>query len=222
MFAVAIDGPSSAGKSTVAREVAKRLGLIYVDTGALYRAVGYYAVTHNADTKSAEQVVPLLKDVELSLCYDDNGVQQVYLNGNNVSAEIRLPEISMAASDVSAIPEVRTFLLSLQRDIAEKNNVIMDGRDIATVILPNADVKIFLTADVAARARRRYKELLEKGVKVEYADVEQDIIARDYQDSNRKTAPLKPSEQSIIVDNTGFCLEQSVKRVIDIIEGCRK
>lgn len=218
MFSVAIDGPAGAGKSTIARAVAKRLKLIYVDTGALYRSIGYHTITNGADTKNADEVIAFLSSARLSLCYDEQGVQQIYLNGHNVSEKIRTEQMSRAASDVSAIPQVREFLLDLQRDIAAKNDVVMDGRDIATVILPNADVKIFLTASVAKRAQRRYAEQMQKGLDVSLSDIEKDIIERDYKDSHRQTAPLKPSEQSIIVDNTDLDLEQSVEKIIEIIE----
>lgn len=218
MFSVAIDGPAGAGKSTIARAVAKRLKLIYVDTGALYRTIGYHAITNGADTKNADEVIALLGSAKLSLCYDEQGVQQIYLNEDNVSEQIRTEQMSRAASDVSAIPQVREFLLDLQRDIAAKNDVVMDGRDIATVILPNANVKIFLTASVAKRAQRRYAEQIQKGLDVSLSDIEKDIIERDYKDSHRQTAPLKPSEQSIIVDNTDLDFEQSVEKIIEIIE----
>lgn len=222
MFAVAIDGPAGAGKSTIARAVAKRLKLIYVDTGALYRTIGYHAISNGADTKNADEVIALLSSVKLSLSYDEQGVQQIYLNECNVSQKIRTEQMSRAASDVSAIPQVREFLLDLQRDIAANNDVVMDGRDIATVILPNADVKIFLTASVAKRAQRRYAEQKQKGLDVSLSDIEKDIIERDYKDSHRQTAPLKPSEQSIIVDNTELDFEQSVEKIIEIIEEHRR
>lgn len=222
MFAVAIDGPAGAGKSTIARAVAKRLKLIYVDTGALYRTIGYHAISNGADTKNADEVIALLDSAKLSISYDEQGVQQIYLNNCNVSDKIRTEQMSRAASDVSAIPQVREFLLDLQRDIAANNDVVMDGRDIATVILPNADVKIFLTASVEKRAMRRYEEQKQKGSNVTLSDIEKDIIERDYKDSHRQTAPLKPSEQSIIVDNTDLDFEQSVEKIIEIIEEHRK
>ena len=217
MINVAIDGPAGAGKSTVARGVAKELGYIYVDTGALYRTVAL-AATRNGVLESAEKTEQMLKDITVDLAFDDAGAQCVYLNGEDVSSLIRTPEISMAASNVSKIPAVRAFLLGLQRDIAAKNNVIMDGRDIATVVLPEAQVKIFLTASPECRAERRYKELLEKGENVKYDDVLADVNARDYQDSHREIAPLKPAEDSVIADTSGKSLPQSIEMIISVIK----
>lgn len=217
MINVAIDGPAGAGKSTVARGAAKELGYIYVDTGALYRTVAL-AATRNGVLESAEKTEQMLKDITVDLAFDDAGAQCVYLNGEDVSSLIRTPEISMAASNVSKIPAVRTFLLGLQRDIAAKNNVIMDGRDIATVVLPDAQVKIFLTASPECRAERRYKELLEKGENVKYDDVLADVNARDYQDSHREIAPLKPAEDSVIADTSGKSLPQSIEMIISVIK----
>ena len=217
MINVAIDGPAGAGKSTVARGAAKELGYIYVDTGALYRTVAL-AATRNGVLESAEKTEQMLKDITVDLAFDDAGAQCVYLNGEDVSSLIRTPEISMAASNVSKIPAVRAFLLGLQRDIAAKNNVIMDGRDIATVVLPDAQVKIFLTASPEGRAERRYKELLEKGENVKYDDVLADVNARDYQDSHREIAPLKPAEDSVIADTSGKSLPQSIEMIISVIK----
>ena len=217
MINVAIDGPAGAGKSTVARGAAKKLGYIYVDTGALYRTVAL-AATRNGVLESAEKTEQMLKDITVDLAFDDAGAQCVYLNGEDVSSLIRTPEISMAASNVSKIPAVRAFLLGLQRDIAAKNNVIMDGRDIATVVLPDAHVKIFLTASPECRAERRYKELLEKGENVKYDDVLADVNARDYQDSHREIAPLKPAEDSVIADTSGKSLPQSIEMIISVIK----
>ncbi len=214
---VAIDGPAGAGKSTVAKGAAAKLGYIYVDTGALYRAVGVYALRNGIDTKNADGVSSLLPEISVELKFID-GVQHVLLNGDDVSVEIRTPDASMAASNVSAIPAVRAFLFDLQRDIAKKNNCLMDGRDIGTVVLPNAQVKIFLTADPEERAMRRYKELKEKGSDVKYEDVLDDLIKRDYQDSHREIAPLKPAEDSVVFNTTGYTLEESVAKVISIIE----
>ena len=197
MINVAIDGPAGAGKSTIAKAVSKELGYIYVDTGALYRTIALAAIRAGV-IDNDEGVVDLLDGISVELKHID-GVQVVTLDGEDVSALIRTPEISMGASRVSAIPKVREFLLDLQRDIAAKNDVIMDGRDIATVVLPNADVKIFLTASAECRARRRYKELIEKGEDVTYQDVLDDVNERDYNDSHRDIAPLKPSESSSIV-----------------------
>lgn len=212
----ALDGPSGAGKSTVAKAVAKSLGFIYVDTGALYRAIGLYATRNGAVTTSAEQVVPLLSEINVELKYD-NGTQLVLLNGEDVSTAIRQNEISMAASNVSAIPEVRAFLLDLQRDIASKNDIIMDGRDIGTVILPNADVKIFMTASAEERANRRYKELIEKGQNVVYEDILNDINQRDYNDSHRATAPLKKADDAIELDTSDMSIDEVVEKISDII-----
>lgn len=214
---VAIDGPAGAGKSTVAKGAAAKLGYIYVDTGALYRAVGVYALRNGIDTKNADGVSSLLSEISVELKFID-GVQHVFLNGDDVSVEIRTPDASMAASNVSAIPAVRAFLFDLQRDIAKKNNCLMDGRDIGTVVLPDAQVKIFLTADPEERAMRRYKELKEKGSDVKYEDVLDDLIKRDYQDSHREIAPLKPAEDSVVFNTTGYTLEESVAKVISIIE----
>lgn len=216
MFNVAIDGPAGAGKSTIAKAAAKELGFIYVDTGALYRAIAYNAVTKGV-IDDTQKIIDMLTDTNVELKYVD-GVQAVYLNGDDVSAYIRTPEISMGASKVSAIPQVREFLLNLQRDIAQKNNVIMDGRDIATVVLPNADVKIFLFASPECRAQRRYKELMEKGEDVTLEDVLADVNQRDYQDSHREIAPLKPSEDSVMADTSKLNLEESIQLIINIIK----
>ena len=217
MINVAIDGPAGAGKSTVARAAAQKLGYIYVDTGALYRAVGVCCLRKNIVTTDAEGVGAILNDITVELKFID-GVQHVFLNGDDVSTEIRLPEASMAASNVSAIPSVRAFLFDLQRDIAVKNNCIMDGRDIGTVVLPNAQVKIFLTADDTERAMRRYKELQEKGSTVTYQEVLDDLRVRDYNDSHREIAPLKPAEDSVIVNTTDMTLEESINKIVETVE----
>lgn len=218
MINVAIDGPAGAGKSTVAKAVAKELGFIYVDTGALYRAVALNAVRSGV-IDNDDKIVDMLKNTNVKLEFDENGIQCVILNGEDVSGLIRTPEISMGASNVSKIPAVREFLLNLQRDIAKHNNVIMDGRDIGSVVLPNADKKIFLTASADCRAKRRYDELVAKGENVTFEDVLDDVNKRDYQDSHREIAPMKPCVDSVIADNTGFNIEQSVKMIIDIIKG---
>jgi cytidylate kinase len=217
MINVAIDGPAGAGKSTIARAASKELGFIYVDTGALYRAVGVYCLRKNITTTDAEGVSSVLGDINVELKFID-GVQHVYLNGDDVSTEIRLPEASMAASNVSAIPSVRAFLFDLQRDIAAKNNCIMDGRDIGTVVLPNAKVKIFLTADPEERAMRRFKELEEKGSTVTYQEVLDDLKVRDYNDSHREIAPLKPADDSVIVNTNGNTLEESINIIVETIK----
>lgn len=214
---VAIDGPAGAGKSTISRAAAKALGYIYVDTGALYRAVGVNALRKEINTRDKEAVAGTLTDISVDLVFE-NGEQKVLLNGENVSSEIRTPPASMAASDVSAVPEVRAFLFDLQRDIAARNNCIMDGRDIGTVVLPDAKVKIFLTASPEERATRRYRELIEKGSDVKYEDVLADLIERDYNDSHREIAPLKPAEDGVILDTTGLSLEESINEIIRIIK----
>lgn len=217
MVNVAIDGPAGAGKSTVARAAAKELGFIYVDTGALYRAVGVYCLRNNIVTTDADGVGAILSDITVELKFID-GIQHVFLNGDDVSTEIRLPEASMAASNVSAISSVRAFLFDLQRDIAAKNNCLMDGRDIGTVVLPNAQVKIFLTADPEERAMRRFKELQEKGSTVTYKEVLDDLLVRDYNDSHREIAPLKPAEDSVVINTTGLTLEESINKIIETVK----
>jgi len=217
MINIAIDGPAGAGKSTIAKSVAKELGYIYVDTGALYRTVGLNSLRLGYDTKSVELVSKTLDIINVELKFI-NGVQRVYLNGEDVSDEIRSPQASMAASNVSAIPSVRQYLFDLQKNIAKENNCIMDGRDIGTVVLPNAQVKIFLTASVEERARRRYKELTEKGSDVEYLSVLEEMKQRDFQDSNREIAPLKPANDSVIVDTTNISLPQVIADIKSIVE----
>jgi len=216
MYQIAIDGPSGAGKSTLAKILAAKLGFIYVDTGALYRSIGLYMETNGIDPKDAEAVVASLPKITLALEYHE-GSQVVLLNGENVGERIRTPQISMYASAVSAIPAVRAFLLDTQRDIAAKNNVIMDGRDIGTVILPNADVKIFLVSSFETRARRRVKELLEKGIEASYEEVLADMIERDKNDSSRAVAPLVPAEDAVHLDNSELTLEGTVDAALAII-----
>ncbi len=217
MISVAIDGPAGAGKSTIARAAAKEMGFLYVDTGALYRSIGLAVRRTGKDTHDAEEVCGCLPEIHLELGYE-NGVQQVYLNGENVSDAIRTPEASMDASAVSAIPAVREFLLEQQREIARKNNVIMDGRDIGTVVLPNAQVKIFLTASPEERARRRYEELCQKGESVTFEDVLQDVIQRDYNDSHRAAAPLRQADDAVLADTTGYSLEEAIALIRGIIQ----
>ncbi len=207
--AIAIDGPAGAGKSTIARALAKEMEYIYVDTGALYRAVGYYMLEKGVEPNDADAVIPLLEGLDVSLRFVD-GEQQVMLNGENVSGMIRTPAVSMAASAVSAIPTVRQFLFDLQQNMAKTNNVIMDGRDIGTVVLPWAQVKIFLTASPEARAKRRYVELIEKGEQVNFDDVLADMKKRDYDDSHRAIAPLKPADDAVIADTSDITLEESI------------
>ncbi len=215
---IALDGPAGAGKSSIARRAAKALDYIYVDTGALYRTVGLAASRNNVLPEDTAAVEQLLSQIKVELTFNENGEQVVLLCGEDVSGFIRTPEASMAASKISALPCVRAYLLDLQRDIAAKNNIIMDGRDIGTVVLPNANVKIFLTASPQVRAQRRYKELCEKGMDVKYEDILDDVVARDYNDSHRETAPLKPAEDSITVDTTELDFEQSVEKIISVIK----
>ena len=213
---VAIDGPSGAGKSSVSKECAQKLQYIYIDTGALYRAIGIYVLEQGADTASEQQVAPLLKNMKIELKHID-GVQKVFLNDIDLTDEIRKPAAAMAASNVSAIGQVRDFLMETQQSIARTNNVIMDGRDIATIILPNAQVKIFLTTTPEERTRRRYLELKNKGSNVNYDELLNEMKTRDFNDSNRKIAPLKLASDAILIDNTGFEFEQSVEAVLGII-----
>lgn len=217
MINIAIDGPAGAGKSTIARQLAAGLGYIYVDTGALYRAVGVNAMRKGADTKDVQQVTGTLGSADVSLRFVD-GEQRVFLGDEDVSLAIRTPEASMAASNVSAIPAVREFLFDLQRDIAAKNNCIMDGRDIGTVVLPNAQVKIFLTASAEVRAKRRYDELLAKGMQADYNQVLDEMVQRDYQDSHRAIAPLKQADDAVLVDTSDMNLEQVLNTLNKIVK----
>ncbi len=215
MINIAIDGPAGAGKSSVARAVAKKLGFIYIDTGALYRSIGVAALRKGYKTDDAEKVISLLPGIELSIRFVD-GEQRVILNGEDVSRDIRLPEASMAASNVSAIPEVRSFLLDMQKKLARENNCLMDGRDIGTVILPDAELKIFLTASPEVRADRRYKELIEKGTPKDYDELLQEIIQRDYNDSHRAVAPLKPAEDAVTVDTSDMSFDEVTEKIISL------
>ena len=215
-YAIAIDGPAGAGKSTIAKILAKELELIYVDTGALYRTIGYYVTGQGIDTADTDAVVAALSGLKVELKYVD-GVQRVFANGEDVSDLIRTPAMSMAASAVSAIPAVRAYLLDTQRGIAATHSVVMDGRDIGTVILPDAKIKIFLTASAESRAKRRFDELQAKGDPATYEEVLADMIQRDYDDSHRAIAPLKQAEDAIPVDTSGETLEQSVARMKEIV-----
>lgn len=220
MISVAMDGPVGAGKSSVARESAKKLGFIYVDTGALYRGVALYTVrkgVKDTDEDYAAKVEALLPEISVEIKIE-NGEQHIFLCGEDVSEEIRLPEISMAASSVSPIPAVREFLLGLQRDIARKNNVLMDGRDIGTVVLPEAQVKIFITAKPEIRAKRRFAELVNKGVETTFEQVLNDLNRRDYQDSHRAVAPLKMAEGAVLLDTSELNFEQSVESVVELVK----
>jgi len=217
MFQIAIDGPSGAGKSTIAKAIAAKMGIVYVDTGALYRTIGYFVREKGVAQTDANGVISLLPQIDIEVKYE-KGTQCVYLNGENLGDKIREPEISMYASTVSKIPEVRSFLLETQRSIAASNSVVMDGRDIGTVILPKADVKIFLTASNEKRAERRVAELLAKGMSVTFDEVLSDMIARDEQDRNRDIAPAVPAEDSILLDTSDCTLEESIDKAIEIIE----
>ena len=213
MINVAIDGPAGAGKSTISRRAAATLGFIYIDTGALYRTVGLHALRLGADTGDPAAVESCLTDdLHVELRFVD-GEQRMFLNDEDVSEAIRTPEASLAASAVSAVPAVRAYLFDLQKQLAHENNCIMDGRDIGTVVLPDAQVKIFLTASPEARAERRYEELQKKGMDVKFEDVLADMIRRDYNDSHRAIAPLKPADDAIKLDTSGNTLEQSVELV---------
>ena len=216
MFSIAIDGPAGAGKSSVAKEAAKALGFVYVDTGALYRAVALYMLRHGITPSDAEAVEAALPAVTVDLRYEPDG-QHVLLCGEDVSDAIRMPEVSTAASDCSAIPAVRKFLFSLQTGMAERYDVLMDGRDIGTVVLPNAQVKIFLTASAEERARRRCRQLKEKGVEADYEKTLREIRERDEQDMNRETAPLKPAEDSVLLDTSELDFRGSVEKLLGIV-----
>lgn len=220
---IAIDGPSGAGKSTMAKRLAKELGYIYVDTGAIYRTLGLFALSRGVSPMDAAAVEALLPEAVIRMNYGDDGLQHMYLGGTpeqggeDVTAAIRTQEVSDAASKVSAIPAVRAFLLEMQREMAEHSSVVMDGRDIGTVVLPNADVKIFLTASPEDRARRRYLELLERGSDVDYETVLREVIERDERDSGRAAAPLKQAEDAVAVDTSGKSLEESFQALLNLI-----
>lgn len=216
--AIALDGPAGAGKSSIAKRAAKALDFIYVDTGALYRTIGLAATRKGVEPKPSAEVEKLLSEITVDLTFNDKGEQIVLLDGEDVSGLIRTPEASMMASKISAVPSVRAYLLDLQRNMAKSHNVIMDGRDIGTVVLPDAKVKIFLTASPEARAQRRYKELCEKGMDVKYEDILNDVITRDYNDTHRETAPLRPADGCVTVDTTELDFEQSVEKIISVIK----
>ncbi len=216
MIRIAIDGPSGSGKSTLAKAVAHELGIIYVDTGALYRTVGYYVYINGKDPHNADEVEKLLSGIRIELKYE-NGAQKVILNGEDLGDKIRMPEMSMYASAVSSIPAVRAFLLEMQKSLARENSVVMDGRDIGTVIIPDADLKIFLTASNETRAKRRTLELLGKGVDAKYEDVLSDMIERDKQDKNRDIAPAIPADDAIFFDNSTMTVEESLKEIVRLL-----
>lgn len=215
---IAIDGPSGAGKSTLARLTAKKYGLIYVDTGALYRSVGLFALHRGVTSKDEANVVKLLPDITIEMRYDEDGLQRMFLNSKDVTDEIRIPESSIYASDVSAMVPVRAFLLSMQREMAEKYDVIMDGRDIGTVVIPNAGLKIFLTARPEVRAERRLQELREKNIETTYDEVLRDIMYRDKNDSERSAAPLKAADDAVLIDTSEMDLEQCLNAICALAE----
>ena len=216
MFAVAIDGPAGAGKSSVAKAAAQELGFVYVDTGAIYRTIALYVLRQGVDPHQAPAVEALLPQVQVSLEYTQQG-QKMLLNGEDVTALICTPEVSMATSACSAIPAVRAYLLQLQRDLAAENNVLMDGRDIGTVVLPHAQLKVFLAASPEERARRRVAQLEKAGQQADYASILRDIQQRDYQDSHRETAPLRPAEDAVLLDNSSYTFEESVRRLVALV-----
>ena len=217
-YSIAIDGPSGAGKSTLAKMIAAELGYLYVDTGAIYRTVGLYAKKNDVDPHDGPAVTALLDTIRIDMNYGEDGLQRMYLNGEDVTTDIRQHEISAYASAVSAIPEVRAFLLDMQRSFARTNNVVMDGRDIGTVVLPDAQIKIFLTADPEDRARRRYEELIQRGQQADFETVLKDLVQRDYNDSHRASAPLCQAEDALLLDTTGNTLAQSQELLLATVK----
>ena len=217
MYNIAIDGPAGAGKSTIAKKAAKKLDFIYVDTGAMYRAIALYFIRNGVAADDEKTISEKCSDINVSIDYVD-GVQQVILNGENVNDYIRTEQVSMMTSSVSKYPAVREKLLNLQRQLATEKNVIMDGRDIGTCVLPDAKTKIFLTASAGERARRRYKEQVERGIECDFKQIEKDIIARDEQDMNREIAPLKQAEDAVLIDSSDMSIEQVVDAIIDVFE----
>ena len=217
IFSVAIDGPSGAGKSTLAKAVAAKLDILYVDTGAIYRTIGCYVKEKGIHPRDNEAVIALLPEIHIEMRYAEDGLQHMILNGKDVTTEIRQNEISQYASDVSAIPEVRTFLLEMQRQFARENSVIMDGRDIGTVVLPDAEVKVFLTAPLAERARRRFVELEQRGTPRAYEDVLREMEQRDYNDSHRAAAPLRQAEDAVLLDTGELNFDESLAALLAII-----
>ena len=219
VYSVAVDGPAGAGKSSLAKFVAAQLGIVYVDTGAIYRSIGYYAFKNGVDPTNTEAMIASLPSIHIEMGYGEDGLQRMYLNGEDVTKEIRLPEISRYASCVSAIGEVRAFLLDMQRDMAKKTSVIMDGRDIGTVVLPDADVKIYLTASSAVRAQRRMLELEQRGTPLAYETVLKEIEDRDWADMHRDVAPLRQAEDAIVVDTSDLSLDESRAKLLEVIQG---
>lgn len=216
-FNIAIDGPAGAGKSTIARAAARNLGFLYVDTGAMYRAIALYLLRHDVDVSDSEKVESSLKEMNLRIVYSD-GEQQILLNGENVTAFLRDEKVGNMASKSSALPKVREKLLQLQRNLAEENDVIMDGRDIGTFVLPNADVKIYLTATVEERAKRRYLELSAKGENADLDKIKEDIRTRDAQDMNRSIAPLKQAEDAVVIDSSVMTIDEVMDRIVDAFQ----
>jgi cytidylate kinase len=217
-ISIAIDGPSGAGKSTLAREAAKELNYLYVDTGAIYRTIGYYVLQNGIDPQDEHAVLSALPKIDFALRYGDDGLQHMLLNGTDVTAEIRLPEVSMCASAVSAYPGVRAFLLDMQRKLAEENDVLMDGRDIGTVVLPDADVKIFLTASSNARAQRRKLELEQRGTPEDFAQILAEIKKRDYDDTHRAASPLRKAEDALLLDTTELNFQESLRALLQMVQ----
>lgn len=216
-ISIAIDGPSGAGKSTLARSIAAKLGYLYVDTGAIYRTIGYHALENGIDPKDGAAVSAALPDIRVELAYGEDGLQHMRLNGRDVTGEIRLPEVSMYASAVSAHPAVRSYLLEMQRELARTHNVIMDGRDIGTVVLPDAEVKVFLTATPEARAHRRMLELEQRGTPQPFENILKDIRERDWNDSHRAVAPLRQAEDAVLLDTTDLDFQESEAALLEII-----
>ena len=214
-FNIAIDGPAGAGKSTIAKKLAKKISFVYVDTGAMYRAMGYYFLQHGIRAEEEKKIREACENISVTLAYD-GGVQKVLLNGEDISDQIRQEEVGNMASKTSANPAVRAHLLNLQRNLAEKNNVVMDGRDIGTIVLPDAQVKIFLTASVETRANRRYEEYLAKGEKADLENIKKDIEIRDHQDMTREISPLRQAEDAVLVDSSNMNIEEVVAAILGI------
>lgn len=215
-YSIAIDGPAGAGKSTIAKAVAKELGYVYVDTGAMYRAVGLFCLRKELPLKDQGMVSAAIRDIDISIAYDQDGAQQVFLNGENVSKEIRTEEVGNAASLVSQYQPVRDKLVSLQQKLASETSVVMDGRDIGTKVLPHADTKIYLTASVDVRAKRRTLEYASKGISADFAEIRKDVEARDYQDMHRKNSPLVQAEDAILVDSSELMIDETIDRILEL------
>lgn len=218
MFSIAIDGPAGAGKSSIAKEVSKRLGIIYLDTGSLYRALGYYCLKENISIENSLEIEDIINDCEIKLLYSNSKGHKIFVNGKRVDGFIRNNEVSMAASIISKNLVVRKFLLKIQRDFAKKSSVIMDGRDIGTVVLPDANLKIFLTASLEVRAKRRFEQLLRNGHEIKFEKVLNEIRKRDLNDSERKISPLKVAEDAVVIDTSNLSLKESVEKVISLVE----